>query len=43
MAYISYNKLWENEFDSIVSKKDKVQVMKINQLEFEVYDTQEKD
>ena len=24
MAYISYNKLWESEFDNIVFKKDKV-------------------
>ena len=25
MAYISYNKLWESEFDGIVSKRDKLQ------------------
>ena len=25
MAYISYNKLWESEFDNIVSKGDKLQ------------------
>ena len=31
MAYISYNKLWESDFDNIVSKKDKVQDIKINQ------------
>ena len=27
MAYISYNKLWEGEFDGIVSKRDKLQDM----------------
>ena len=25
MACISYNKLWESEFDGIVSKRDKLQ------------------
>ena len=25
MAYISYSKLWESEFDGIVSKRDKLQ------------------
>ena len=25
MAYISYNNLWESEFDGIVSKRDKLQ------------------
>ena len=24
MAYISYNKFWESEFDGIVSKRDKL-------------------
>ena len=42
MAYISYNKLWENEFD-IVSKRDKLQNLSNNQLKLEVYDTYEKD
>ena len=28
MAYISYNKLWESEFDGIVSKRDKLQDLK---------------
>ena len=30
MAYISYNKLWESEFDDIVSKRDKLQDLNIN-------------
>ena len=43
MAYISYNKLWESEFDGIVSKRDKLQDAKISQLKLEVYDTYKKD
>ena len=43
MLYISYNKLWEGEFDNIVSKRDKLQDLKINQLKLEVYDTYRKD
>ena len=43
MAYISYNKLWESEFDSIVSKRDKLQDLNINQLKHEVHDTYKKD
>ena len=43
MAYISYNKLWENEFDGIVSKRDKLQDLNINQMKLEVYDTYKKD
>ena len=43
MAYISYNKLWESEFDGIVSKRDKLQDLNINQLKLEVHDTFEKD
>ena len=39
MAYISYNKWWESEFDSIVSKKDKVQDLNINQLKLEVHES----
>ena len=31
MAYISYNKLWESEFDGIVSKRDKLQDANISQ------------
>ena len=43
MAYISYNKLWESEFDGIVSKRDKLQDLKINHIKFEVHDTYKKD
>ena len=43
MAYISYNKLWESEFDGIVSKRDKLQDANINQLKYEVYDAYKKD
>ena len=43
MAYISYNKLWESEFDGIVSKRDKLHDSNIKQLKLEVHDTYEKD
>ena len=43
MACISYNKLWESEFDGIVSKRDKLQDLNINQLKLEVHDTYKKD
>ena len=43
MAYISYNKLWESEFDGMVSKRDKLQDLKNNQLKLEVYNTYKKD
>ena len=43
MAYISYNKLWESEFDGIVSKRDKLQDANISQLKPEVHDTYKKD
>ena len=43
MAYISYNKPWESEFDGIVSKRDNLQDSKINQLKLEVLDTYKKD
>ena len=43
MAYISFNKLWESEFDGIVSKRDKLQDANINQLKLEVYDAYKKD
>ena len=43
MAYISYNKLWENEFDGIASKRDKLQDLNINQLKLNVHDTYKKD
>ena len=43
MACISYNKLWESEFDNIVSKRDKLQDLNINNLKLEVHDTYKKD
>ena len=43
MAYLSYNKLWESEFDGIVSKRDKLQDTNISQLKLEVHDTYKKD
>ena len=43
MAYISYNKLWESEFDNIVSKRDKLQDLNINNSKLEVLDTYKKD
>ena len=43
MAYISYNKLWESEFDGIVSKRDKLQDANVNQLKLEVHDTYKND
>ena len=43
MAYTSYNKLWESEFDGIVSKRDKLQDTNISQLKLEVHDTYKKD
>ena len=43
MAYTSYNKLWESEFDGIVSRRDKLQDLNINQLKLKVHDTYKKD
>ena len=43
MAYISYNKLWESEFDGIVSQRDKLQDLNINNLKFKLLDTYKKD
>ena len=43
MAYISYNKLWESEFDNIVSKRDRLQDLNINNLKLEVHETYKKD
>ena len=43
MAYISHNKLWESEFDGIVSKRDNLQDLNNNQLKLEVNDIYEKD
>ena len=43
MAYISHNKFWESEFDNIVSRRDKLQDLNINQFKLEVHDTYKKD
>ena len=43
MAYVSYNKLWESEVDNIVSKRDKLQDMSINQLKLGIHYTYKKD
>ena len=43
MAYISYIKHWESEFDGIVSKRDKLQDLNISQLKLKVHDTYKKD
>ena len=43
MAYISHDKLWESEFDGIVSKRDKLQDLNISQFKLEVHDTYKKD
>ena len=43
MAYISYNKLWESEFDGFASKRDQLQDLNISQLKLEVHDTYKKD
>ena len=40
---MSYNKFWESDFDNIVSEKDKVQGLNMNQLKLEVHDTYKKD
>ena len=42
MAYISYIKLWESQFDNTVSKRDKLQDLNINQLRLEVHDSYKK-
>ena len=43
LACISYNKLWEQELDNIVSIGDKLQDLIINQLKIDVHDTYKKD
>ena len=43
MAYFSYHKLWESEFDGVVSKRDKLQDLNINQFKLEVHDTYKED
>ena len=40
---ISYNKLLESEFDNILSKGDKLQDKKVNQLKLIVHETYRKD
>ena len=42
MAYISYTKPWESEFDGILSKRDKLQDLNNNQLRLEVHVTYKK-
>ena len=42
MAYISYNKIWESEFDGIVSRRDKLQDLNIKNLNLEIHDTYKK-
>ena len=36
---ISYNKLWESEFDNIVSQKDTVEDLNFNQIKLQVHDS----
>ena len=43
MECISYNKIWESEFKNMVSERDKVQDLNINQLELEVHHTFKRD
>ena len=43
MAYINYSKLSESENIGIVSKRDKIQDLKISHIKLEVHDTYEKD
>ena len=42
MAYVSYNNLWESEFDGIVSKRDKLQDLTINNIKLEIHDAYKK-
>ena len=43
MACISYNNIWESEFDGIVPIRDKLQDLNINQLKPEVQYIYKKD
>ena len=43
MAYIPYNKLRESELDGIISRRDKIQDLCINQIKLEIHDTYKKD
>ena len=38
MAYFRYNNIWGSEFENIVSKKDKIRELNINQLKLKVND-----
>ena len=42
MAYKSYTKLWESEFQNIVFERDILQDLIINQLKLEIHDSYEK-
>ena len=43
MAHVSYNKLWESDFDKIVSKRGKPQDLFINQLKLQLQDIYKED
>ena len=43
MAFIGYKGLWESDFDGIVSIRDKLLDLNVNQLKLEVYDTFKKE
>ena len=43
MAYMSFDKLWESEFDDIVSKIDKLQDKFTNEMNLEVHNAYKKD
>ena len=43
MAFVSYNKLLQSDFDNIVFKKYKEQDININQLKLELQDSYRKD
>ena len=42
MGYFTYNKLSENEFDNIISKKHKIQDLNLNKLKLKVNDVYKK-
>ena len=42
VACLSYNKLWKSKFDGIVSKRDKLQDLNINQIKLEEHNTYKK-
>ena len=43
MTYISYNNLWESDFDNIDSQRENLQDLNINQLKLEILDTYKTD